>query len=371
RPRCRPRRCRRPAAAAGSATKPRRLRPRRRSKRQGRRKRASASSTATTPTGQGETGGNDNRRMNMQASIAGAVPLASWGVIRARGADAASFLHGQLTNDFTGLGTSQARLAGYCSAKGRLLASFIAWKGDDGDILLACHASVLPATLKRLSMFVLRAQCKLSDASAEVPLLGLAGAAAEAHIDGLSPWGKREVGGVHVVRLPDAAGVPRAWVAGPHGIGDVPALAPDDWRWLEVQSGIPVIEAATAAHFVPQMLNFELVGGVNFQKGCYPGQEIVARAQYRGTVKRRMFLFDVDAPAAAGQEVFHSADPGQPAGMVVNAAARPDGSGRSALVEIKLAALESGSVHLCAVDGPVMTRGELPYAVVLDADQPA
>ena len=100
----------------------------------------------------------------------GAVTLTHWGVIRARGADAATFLHNQLTNDFTGLSMSQARLAGYCSAKGRLLASFVAWKAADDEILLACHASVLPATLKRLSMFVLRSQCKLSDASAEVPL---------------------------------------------------------------------------------------------------------------------------------------------------------------------------------------------------------
>jgi folate-binding Fe-S cluster repair protein YgfZ len=102
---------------------------------------------------------------------------------------------------------------------------------------------------------------------------------------------------------------------------------------------------------------------VNFQKGCYPGQEIVARSHYRGTIKRRMFLFDVDAPATAGQEVFHSADPGQPAGMVANAAPRPDGVGSSALVEIKLAALDGGSIHLGTADGALLTRRELPYAV--------
>jgi folate-binding Fe-S cluster repair protein YgfZ len=119
------------------------------------------------------------------------------------------------------------------------------------------------------------------------------------------------------------------------------------------------------------MLNFELVGGVNFQKGCYPGQEIVARSQYRGTVKRRTFLFDVDAAAAPGQEVFHSADPGQPAGQVANAAPRVDGTGASVLVEIKLAALEGGDIHLGSADGPVLAQRELPYAVLSDADQPA
>jgi len=132
-----------------------------------------------------------------------------------------------------------------------------------------------------------------------------------------------------------------------------------------------VIESATAEHFVPQMLNFEVVGGVNFQKGCYPGQEIVARAHYRGTVKRRMFLFDVDAPASAGQELFHSGDPAQPAGLVANAAPRPDGAGASLLAEVKLAAIDSGSLHLGAPDGPVLRRRALPYAVPVDADQAA
>jgi len=309
--------------------------------------------------------------MSIQASITGIVPLTSWGVIRARGPDAAAFLHGQLTNDFTGLGTSQARLAGYCSAKGRLLASFVAWKADDGDILLACHASVLPATLKRLSMFVLRAQCKLSDASAELPLFGVAGAPAGAWLAGLSTWGKREVDGAQVVRLPDAAGVQRALVATTQGFSGSAAITPDAWRWLEVQSGIPVIESGTAEHFVPQMLNFELVGGVNFQKGCYPGQEIVARAQYRGTIKRRMFLFDADAPLQPGQEVFHSADPGQPAGLVANAAPQPERSSSSALVEVKLAALEGGTLHAGAPDGPLLVRREMPYAVPLEADHVA
>jgi folate-binding protein YgfZ len=319
--------------------------------------------------GQGETGGNDNRRMSMHSSIDGATPLSHWGVIRAHGADAATFLHGQLTNDFAGLGASQARLAGYCSVKGRLLASFIAWKADDGDILLACHASVLPSTLKRLSMFVLRAKCKLSDASAELPLFGLAGPTALAWSSGLSAWGKREADGAQLIRLPDAAGVPRVLVASAQGISGAPTLGGDAWRWLEVQSGIATIEAATAEHFVPQMLNFELVGGVNFQKGCYPGQEIVARSQYRGTIKRRMFLFDSDAALQPAQEVFHSADPGQPAGLVASAAPRPTGGGSSALVEVKLAALDGGSLHAGAPDGPVLVRCEMPYEVPVDVHQ--
>ena len=300
----------------------------------------------------------------------GAVALTHRGVIRAHGEEAASFLHSQLTNDFQVLGLSQARLAAYCSAKGRMLASFVAWKAAHDEILLACDAGVLPATLKRLSMFVLRAKCKLSDATAEVPLTGLTGATAQRHLQGLPVWGRREVDGGSVIRLPDGAGLVRALLAG-RPADESEAIALDTWRWLEVQSGVPVIEAATVEQFVPQMLNFELLGGVNFQKGCYPGQEVVARAQYRGTVKRRSFLFDVDAPARAGQELFARADPGQPAGIVANAAPRPDGSGSSLLAEVKLAAAGAAALHLGAPDGPLLAPREMPYAVPRDADQAA
>lgn len=306
--------------------------------------------------------------MSTISSITGVAALTHWGVIRATGADAAAFLHNQLTNDFTALPPAEARLAGYCSPKGRLLASFVAWKAADDDILLACHASVLPATLKRLSMFVLRAKCKLSDASADVALYGIVGGPARAALAALPTWGRQDVDGAPWIRLPDAAGTPRALLAGARPAGETPDIPLDVWRWLEVQSGVPVIEAATAEQFVPQMVNFECVGGVNFRKGCYPGQEIVARAQYRGTVKRRMFLFDVDDAAAAGQEVFHSDEPAQPAGMVVNAAPHPDGRRASALVEVKLAALDSGSLHLGAPQGAVLRRAELPYRLPLDAD---
>jgi tRNA-modifying protein YgfZ len=308
--------------------------------------------------------------MSPSSSIAGLVPLTHWGVIRAQGADAATFLHSQLTNDFTGLGLTEARLAGFCTAKGRLLASFIGWRASADEILLACHASVLPATLKRLSMFVLRSKCKLTDASSEVKLHGLAGPAVHDRLGDAPAWTRRDDADGQLIRLPDAAGVPRALFAS-GSAQEASGMSLDDWRWLEVNSGIPTIEGATVEQFVPQMLNFEIVGGVNFQKGCYPGQEVVARSQYRGTVKRRTFLFDVDGPAAAGQEVFHSADPSQPAGLVANAATRSGATGASALVETKLAALDSGSLHVGAPDGPMLHRRELPYAVPSAADQAA
>ena len=310
--------------------------------------------------------------MNPSFDAQGATPLADWGVIRARGGDAASFLHGQLTNSVTALDGSRAHLAGYCSAKGRLLASFIVWKAADGDLLLACHASVLTATLKRLSMFVLRAKCTLGDATAELPLTGLAGPAANAATTGLAVWGQRSHDGGDWIRLPDADGVPRAVFAGPAAaLAALPALDPALWRWLEVASGVPMIEAATADQFVPQMLNFELIGGVDFQKGCYPGQEVVARSHYRGTVKRRMFRFDSPLAAAPGQELFHSADPAQPAGRVCNAAPRPGAGSWALLAEVKLAAMAGGSLHLGSIDAPTLVAVPLPYDVPLGEAGPS
>jgi len=311
-------------------------------------------------------GTDDNPRMNdTSMALNGALALTHWSLIRARGADAVKFLQSQLTNDVAALGDAQVRLAGFCSAKGRLQASFVVWKLASDEVLLACSASVLPATLKRLSMFVLRAQCKLSDASAELGLHGVAGDSARALIGDAAVWTWRATDNGTLVRLPDVDGVMRCMIASSAPPAALPAITSDAWRALEVRSGIPVIEAATVEQFVPQMLNYEIVGGVDFQKGCYPGQEIVARSQYRGTIKRRMFLFECSTPLVAGQEVFHSTDASQPAGMVVNAA--PLASGSVALVEVKLAALEGGTLHADAAGGAMLVRRELPYAVPSDA----
>jgi tRNA-modifying protein YgfZ len=317
-------------------------------------------------------GDDDNRRMNLPAPQ-GALRLESLGLIRASGADAASFLHGQLTNDVLHLDQSQARLAGYCSAKGRLLASFVVWRTGD-DLLLACSADLLAPTLKRLRMFVLRANCQLTDASAELPLYGLAGPAARAWLGATAPGEPGRVAerdSAWVLRLPDAAGVPRFLCAGLAQTPPLPLLSAAAWAWLEVSSAVARIEQASSERFVPQMLNYEIVGGVDFRKGCYPGQEVVARSQYRGTIKRRSLLFEIDAPPpAVGTEVFHSEDPGQPAGQVVNAAPIPGahGAGRSlALVEVKLAALASGSLHFASPQGPRLEPVAMPYELPQEA----
>lgn len=301
-----------------------------------------------------------------------------WGVIRAQGEDCAKFLHGQLSNDFEKLQPHQARLAAYCTAQGRMLASFVGARHGSDEVWLACSADVLPATQKRLSMFVLRAKARLSDASAELAVLGWVGDSARARLGDqfpTAPWQKVTQDGAEVIRLPDAAGQARLLWIGPAAaavdlLQGLPPLPPEHWQWLEVMSGVARVNAATSGQFVPQMLNFELVGGVDFKKGCYPGQEIVARSQYLGKLKRRGFLLHGEVPLQSGQEVYWSGDEAQPAGMVALAGAHP-AAGFDAIVELKSAVLGSGSLHLGAPRGPLLQPLPLPYALPSEAASPA
>ena len=296
------------------------------------------------------------------------------GLIGVTGEDAATFLHNQLTNDVEHLGRDQARLAAYCSPKGRMQASFLMWRSA-AAIYLQLAAELQPALQKRLSMFVLRARAKLADAGADIVTLGLGGAAAGAALASLAgalpsgPYGKTENQSGTVIRLPDAFGAPRyLWLTDPETARaaiDVLraslALGADQaWDLAEIHAGMPLITAATVDQFVPQMVNFELLGGVNFKKGCYPGQEIVARSQYLGKLKRRTALARIaGVQARAGDEVFAVADPEQPCGMVVNAAPNGDGA-TDVLVELKLAALDD-DVRLGSAQGAPLRFLTMPY----------
>jgi tRNA-modifying protein YgfZ len=307
-------------------------------------------------------------------------PLTHWGVIRAVGVEAASFLHGQLTQDIQQLALGQARQAGYCSAKGRLLATFIVWRESEEELLLVCDRSVLASTLKRLSMFVLRAKCKLSDATEDRPLWGLWGrldSTDAAAGTAMVPWsvddGSDLDAPASLVRLTDVEQHWRTlWVG--RTASAATALKSNaeltEWQRLQISSGLPMIEERTAEQFVPQMINYELIEGVNFQKGCYPGQEVVARSQYRSTAKRRMFLFQTHGAATAGTEVFNTADPDQPAGLVVNAV-KLAGGGTLLLAEVKLSALEQGSLHLSSSTGAALEQCALPYPVPIEANASA
>jgi folate-binding protein YgfZ len=188
-------------------------------------------------------------------------------------------------------------------------------------------------------------------------------------------WQKCTFEAAEVIRLPDAAGQARLLWIGPAAstpglLQGLPELPLAHWQWLEVMSGVARVNAATSGQFVPQMLNFELLGGVDFKKGCYPGQEIVARSQYLGKLKRRGFLLHGEAPLQSGQEVYWSGDEAQPAGKVALASAHPD-AGFDAIVELKSAVLGSGSLHLGAPHGPLLQPLPMPYALPTEAAAPA
>lgn len=305
---------------------------------------------------------------HMTALLNGVAPLPHLGVIRVQGEDAAAFLHSQLTQDFALLPQDHARLAAFCTAKGRMLASFVGFQRSQDEILLVCSRDLLAPALKRLSMFVLRSKAKLSDASEEFVLFGLAGdpmirVAGETP----TPWHKLQADGASLVVLYPADDIPRGlWVA-PAGtpVPEGPILSHDVWLWSEVRSGIATVSAPVAEAFVPQMLNYESVGGVNFKKGCYPGQEVVARSQFRGTLKRRGYLVHSAGLLQPGQELFHESDAEQPAGVVAQAAPAP-GGGSDAIVSVQVAAAQGGRLAAGSADGPHLELLPLPYLLLSD-----
>lgn len=298
----------------------------------------------------------------------GIAPLPHLGVIQVEGDEAAKFIHGQLTQDFSLLGLDAARLAAFCSPKGRMQASFIGFKRSAGVIVLVCNRDILPATLKRLSMFVMRAKARLRDASADYTLYGLAGNAIQS-IAGSphSTWAKADFDDISVVNLYPADTTPRQlWVAptgtpAPKGAPMDPAL----WAWSEVRSGVATLSAPVVEEFVPQMLNYESVGGVSFKKGCYPGQEVVARSQFRGTLKRRAFLVHSETALTAGEAVYVPSDPEQPVATVVQTAPAP-GGGYDAIISGQIAAVNEGPLHAGAVDGGLLFLQALPYSLLED-----
>jgi tRNA-modifying protein YgfZ len=311
-------------------------------------------------------------------------PLPDLGLLSVTGADAAKFLHAQLTNDVEHLEPGVARWAGYCTAKGRLLSTFRYWR--DAEAIHLAVARPLAGTLRRrLSMFVLRSKARVDDASDATVSFGLLGervAASVAAAFGLpvpTQEAAASAGGCHLVGLPPvmdqanqgtsrprwllvvpAARAAEAWAAatGAAAGGAAPA-ASAWWRRTEVLAAIPRIVPATTELFVPQMLNFESVDGVNFRKGCYPGQEIVARSQYLGKLKRRMFVAHGAGLVPAPASDVTSAAGGEPCGQVVMAA--PDGAGGfDLLFESQVAAVESGPVR---AGDAVLALRTLPYAL--------
>ena len=315
----------------------------------------------------------------------GVAKLEHLGIIRVTGADAASFLQGQLTNDVVLLGLNESRLAAFCSAKGRMQASFTLYKRPAvdatqtmPDIYLICSRDILAPTLKRLSMFVMRAKAKLSDVSDAFNIYGLTGIAINNIArEAINTSSTAIFNTSTIIALRPAMGQSRALYISPIDdaapVGDV--LSTELWNWGEVHAGIVTITAAVVEAFVPQMLNYESVGGVNFKKGCYPGQEVVARSQFRGTLKRRAYIVQIDVSSdkdsqpVVGNEVFHESDAEQPCGTVVQVAQNPLNylqTGYSAIVSMQVAAASGGKLTLGSASGVAITLLPLPYPLLED-----
>ena len=298
--------------------------------------------------------------------------LSQLGVIAFHGEETATFLQGQLTNDIRALHADTAQWSGYCNPKGRLLGNFLIWRQGE-DYCLQLSGDILASVQKRLSMFIMRAKVQARDASDETVRLVVAGkqaVAAVASAMGAVPKASMQSIAVEmgqVIRVGDdkfvlsvtperAADV---WVA--LHPSATPVGAPV-WDWLRLNAGVPMIVTATQEQFVPQMVNLEIIGGVNFQKGCYPGQEIVARSQYLGKLKRRMFLAHVDVEAEPGDSLYSADFEEQVTGTVVNAAPAPTG-GFDVLAVVQVESANTQTLHLKAIDGAALSLKPLPYAM--------
>jgi tRNA-modifying protein YgfZ len=303
--------------------------------------------------------------------------LSPLSILDVTGEDAPTFLQGQLSSDTLALAPGTAQYTSYNSPKGRMLANFVLWREP------VMYRALMPGDIaeqvrKRLTMFVLRSKVKIVDASARTVRLGLGGAEASRAIAAAlgvapAPFVAAAAGSASVLTLPG----PRYVVIAP--VADAPALherlsvqatpAPfDTWRWLTIRAGVPVVTAATQDQFVPQTANWDVLGGVSFRKGCYTGQEVIARMQYLGRLKERLYAFRADVPSSPGTRLYGLPFADQPCGTVVDSAPAPAGGGHDLLAVVQTAAVEAGDVRLGSVEGPPLTPRALPYAVPAPTD---
>lgn len=302
--------------------------------------------------------------------------LSHMGLLCIRGEDAQSFLQGQLTNDVRAVSETRSQLTAYCSPKGRMLANGRLFLRD-GAYYLRQPREMLDAILKRLRLFVLRARVTLEDATDSLVHFGLSGPTAEAELQnalGAVPDAVDAVircGEVTAIRIHGPH--PRFELYGPVDemkrlwtaldVQGVP-IGATPWALLDILAGVPTVYPETVEAFVPQMVNLQLLNGVSFNKGCYTGQEVIARTQFLGKLKRRMYRAHVDTGTTPkpGDELYSPAtEPGQSAGRIVDAKPWPDG-GFEVLAVVQIANVETTAVRLGGPEGPELHFGELPYA---------
>lgn len=321
--------------------------------------------------------GNIDRERRMVHTGLVMCDLSHHGLISIDGDDAADFLQGQLTNDVRDVSETHSQLSAYCTHKGRMLANFRLFKRDN-SFYMGLPQSLLESILKRISMFVLMSKVSMKDSTNAFVKIGLSGPKADEQLKDIVeniPMQTDDVtspAGLSIIRC--AGTLPRFEIYGELDsmkklwgqldVNAAPAGA-HAWEMLDILAGIPTITPQTSEAFVPQMTNMHVINGVNFQKGCYTGQEVVARMQYLGKLKRRMYrvLIETNEPVNAGDKLFSKgSSSGQGPGQIVNAQVNADG-GYSALAVINLADVEENTLQLNDENGPPVIVQSLPYSV--------
>ena len=281
-----------------------------------------------------------------------AIPLPHLGLIHATGTDAADFLNNMLSNDLRGLTAEAVQWTSFNTAQGRMLANFLLWRVEEG-FGFALSADITPNLLKKLSSYILRAKVKLAPPEPERALIGLTGPAASACLARAAlpvledDMRLTAAAGVRLIRINAGLFVIELPASGAASIFEslcaagAKAGGTADWRLATIRAGLPFVTAATQGAFIPQMLNFELIGGVSFTKGCYPGQEIVARTQHLGKVKRRTFRLALSGVPATGMPIgtalyapASGEQAGEQAGVIVDFAPLPEGGEALAVLQI-------------------------------------
>ena len=294
--------------------------------------------------------------------------------VRVHGADATEFLHAQVTNDIRQLTATNFQLGGYCTPKGRLLCVFRVHR-DGEDLIVQAHREVLPTTVEHLRRFVLRAKVELTidDDLTSFAVVGEKSADVLKQLIGRLPLRRGDclIDGGCAVLAHSLVPPSRYQVVGPAS-----ALAPlwqtlaggcersGSWTWasLDIQQGLPTVFNATSEQFVPQTLNMDITGAVSFEKGCYPGQEIVARMHYLGKIKSRMVLANVrQAGRPLPGDKLYAADEEQSTGMIVDAV--PGESGYDVLATVRLEDLAQNKLRLGGNGGGEVLLKDLPYAL--------
>jgi folate-binding protein YgfZ len=316
--------------------------------------------------------GNSAAELDATAQSTVLCDLSQFGTLRVSGEEAQSFLQNLLSNDIREVSNARAQFSSFNTGKGRMLASLLIWR-DGEDYLLQLPRVLSEPIRKKLGMYVLRAKVKIADASGEIVTLGLSGAKAREILTGQfgelpqSPLGFIGTEQAGIIRIGEtrfqintsAQHAQTLWqTLSQHA---QPAGSPC-WDWLNIRSGIPAILPRTQEQFVPQMVNYDGIGGVSFKKGCYPGQEIVARMQYLGHLKRRMYLAHLETTETpqAGDELFSADLEGQASGMIVNATPAP-GGGCDVLAVVQIASRETQSVHWKSLQGAALQFLPTPY----------